>query len=294
MLFRSTTPADADELLALVHACDVVAVGFPDYDMSEVEHALKGEFTTVAHEPGGRILGWTFVESSSDQRDWLDVYVHPELGLQARRPLLAKALEHIRQRGKPVRSGAVPTETDWIAALEESGFTFLKQHARMGIDLPAAVTPVAGVEVRPVRQEELPHFHRLMESAFLDAGDHNTRTYEQWLARWVDDQTVHWDEWLVAFVDGTLAGALQSKAGDEGWVQNLGVLREFRRRKVATALLGEAFRIYAAKGYPTAGLGVDLTNPTQAIKLYTGVGMAPAYRANIYGLEPVGAAGPGA
>ena len=69
-------------------------------------------------------------------------------------------------------------------------------------------------------------------------------------------------------------------------MQNLGVLREHRRRGVGRALLGQALRIYSAKGYPTAGLGVDLKNPTQAIQLYTSVGMTASYRANIYGLEP--------
>jgi ribosomal protein S18 acetylase RimI-like enzyme len=292
MLIRPTTPADADELLALVHACDLAAVGFPDYDMSEVEHALKAPFTVVAEGPGGTILGWTFIDPGAGQRDWLDLYVHPATGEAARRPLLEAGLRCAKGRGKELRAGAVLTEAAWIAALEEAGFTFLKQHARMTIDLPAATAPVEGVSVRPVSQEELRDFYRVIDTAFRDAPDYNQRTFDQWVQRWITDQTVHWDEWLVAHVDSSLAGVLQSRAGDEGWVQNLAVLREFRRRGVGRALLGEAFRIYAEKGHATAGLGVDLENPTQAIKLYTAIGMTPAYRANIYSLEPVGAAGP--
>ncbi len=294
MHIRPTSADDAGALLALVHACDMAAVGFPDFDLSEVEYALKAPFTMVAQEPGGPIEGWVFIDPAGDGRDWLDLYAHPEYGQAARRPLLEMALERIRERGTQARAGAVPTETGWIAALEEAGFQFLKQYARMGIDLPADVAPVTGVEVRPVRQEELRDFHRVLDTAFRDAADHNHRTYEQWMDRWINDQTVHWDEWLVAFVEGALAGVLQSKAGDEGWVQNLGVLREHRRRGVGRALLREALRIYTAKGYAKAGLGVDLKNPTQAIKLYTSVGMTASYRANIYTLEPVGAAGPSA
>ena len=30
------------------------------------------------------------------------------------------------------------------------------------------------------------------------------------------------------------------------------------------------------------GLGVDLENPTKAVRLYLAVGMTPLYRANIY------------
>jgi ribosomal protein S18 acetylase RimI-like enzyme len=164
----------------------------------------------------------------------------------------------------------------------------------MTIDLPVAITPVEGVCVRPVSQEELRDFHRVIDAAFRDTPDYTGRSFDEWTERWITDQTVNWKEWLVAHVDGELAGALQSKSGDEGWVQNLAVLREFRRRGVGRALLGEAFRLYMEKGHTKAGLGVDLANPTQAIKLYTGVGMTPAYRANVYFLEPVGAAGPSA
>jgi mycothiol synthase len=47
-------------------------------------------------------------------------------------------------------------------------------------------------------------------------------------------------------------------------------------------LLRRAFAVYAAKGRDTAGLGVDLANPTQAVRLYRAVGMRPLYEANIY------------
>ena len=42
-----------------------------------------------------------------------------------------------------------------------------------------------------------------------------------------------------------------------------------------------AFATYVAKGYKTAGLGVDLTNPTGAYPLYTAVGMRPAYEIEV-------------
>jgi hypothetical protein len=51
---------------------------------------------------------------------------------------------------------------------------------------------------------------------------------------------------------------------------------------VGAALLHRAFAAYAAKGRTTAGLGVDLANPTQAARLYRAVGMHPLYEADIY------------
>ncbi len=295
MRIRPTSAEAADELLALVHACDIATVGFPDFDPSDVERALKLPFTMAALDEAGAIVGWAFVDDGGGaERDWLDLYTHPAHGEAARQPLLEAAMACVRERGRVTRAGAIPTEAGWISALEAEGFAFLKQYARMTIDLPAAVTPTPGVRVRPVRQEELEEFYTVVDTAFLDTPDYNHRTYAQWRERWIDNDTVQWDEWLVAHIDGTLAGALQSRSHDSGWVQNLAVLREHRRRGVGRALLGEAFGIYAAKGHTTAGLGVDLENPTQAIKLYTGVGMTPAYRANVYELKPVGATGAGA
>ncbi len=283
---RPTTSEDAPDLLALVHASDMVAVGFADFDPSDVKLALEGPVSVVATGPAGEIMGWGYLDNATDgPRDFVEVYVHPEGGLPAQRPLLAHMTAAVKERGKNARAGAIPTELAWIASIEDAGFTFLKQYARMQITLPVALEPAPGVEVRPVTQEELPAFYGIIDTAFRDTPDYRPTSYEQWLSRYVGERHVDWDEWLVALVDGQLAGALQSKASEgdpEGWVQNLAVLREFRKRGVGRSLLAAAFQIYSTKGYPQAGLGVDLANPTEAIRLYTGVGMTPAYRANIY------------
>jgi mycothiol synthase len=68
----------------------------------------------------------------------------------------------------------------------------------------------------------------------------------------------------------------------EGWIKNLAVLREFRRRGVGGALLRHAFTVYAAKGRTQAGLGVDMTSPTQAARVYLAAGMTAVYEADIF------------
>jgi mycothiol synthase len=68
----------------------------------------------------------------------------------------------------------------------------------------------------------------------------------------------------------------------EGWVKNLAVLRGHRKSGIGGALLRTAFAAYAAKGRTAAGLGVDLTNPTGAYQLYTGVGMTVVFAADVY------------
>src|SRR5688572_25809299 len=118
MLLRPTSGDDADELLALVHACDIAAVGFPDYDLSEVVHALRSPFSMAAEAPDGTIIGWACIEPGNP-REWLALYVHPANGEAARVPLLEAVLQCAKERGKELRAAAIPTETEWIAALEE-------------------------------------------------------------------------------------------------------------------------------------------------------------------------------
>jgi ribosomal protein S18 acetylase RimI-like enzyme len=303
---RRPTLDDVPEILKLAHASDVAAVGEPDFTAEEVREALTAPNTDptqdcwVALDESGAIVGWAYPQNSTGgERDVIEVYVWPQRGVPALRPLLALMMDRVRVRAKllghdpyTVRAGAIPTETAWISALTDAGFTFLKQNARMQMSLegvsPVAPAPPAGITVRPVRSDDdadMRRFHAVIEEAFQDS-DHRATDHATWRARVDAESPVSFDEWFVGEVDGEFAGALQSSdAGtdeDEGWVKYLGVLRPYRKRGVGEALLRRAFATYAGKGRTRAGLGVDLANPTEAARLYRAVGMHPLYEANIY------------
>jgi ribosomal protein S18 acetylase RimI-like enzyme len=145
----------------------------------------------------------------------------------------------------------------------------------------------AGVTVRPIRHDdevELRAFHEVLETAFRDSMDHQSSTFEDFRARLTAMPRIDWDEWLVVESEGRIAGILQSGSttDDEGWVRMLGVAKEFRGRGFGGLLLRSAFHLYAAKGYRSAGLGVDTANPTGAYRLYESVGMRPAYESDMY------------
>jgi mycothiol synthase len=302
---RRPTLDDVPELLRLTHASDIAAVGEPDYTAEEVRAALTMPHTDpardcwVALDAAGEIVGWAYPDNpSGGAREFIEVYVWPERGVPALRPLLALLLDRVTARGREfghdpyaVRAGAVPTEQPWISALTDAGFAFVKQHARMTMALEGPVTVpqlAPGVTVRPLRHDdeaELRRFHATIEEAFRDS-DHDATGYDTWRQQVAGEASVAWDEWFVGEVDGQWAGVLQSSdssAEDNGgWVRSLAVLRPYRRRGVGAALLHRAFAAYAAKGRTTAGLGVDLANPTEAARLYRAVGMRPLYAANIY------------
>ncbi|WP_203786119.1 GNAT family N-acetyltransferase [Paractinoplanes rishiriensis] len=303
---RRPTLDDVTEILALAHASDVASVGAPDYTAEEVREALTEPNTDmtrdswVALDGDGAIVGWAYPHNADGgPRDFADIYVWPERGLPAMRPLLALMMDRMSERAAElghdpyeVRAGAIPTEQPYIDALTDAGFVFLKQHARMQMSLagvsPTPPAPPPGVTVRTVRSDdetEMRRFHEVIATAFRDS-DHQAPGYDDWRKQ-VDNATSNsFDEWFVAEVDGEVVGALQSSDSgaedNEGWVTRLATLRAYRKKGVGAALLRQAFAVYAGKGRIHAGLGVDLANPTEAARLYYAVGMTPLYRANVY------------
>ncbi|BCJ54020.1 hypothetical protein Asp14428_54950 [Actinoplanes sp. NBRC 14428] len=303
---RRPTLDDVPEILALAQASDIAAMGEPDFTAEDVREGLTCPHTDmtrdcwVALDPDGAIRGWAYPHNADrGPRDFLEVYVWPELGVPALRPLLALMLGRAAERGAEfghetytVRAGAVPTEKPWIEALTDAGFAFSKQHARMTMSLdgvsPVPPEPPAGITVRPVRpddEDEMRRFHATIEEAFRDS-DHHATDYATWRAQVDAEASVSYDEWFVGEAGGEWAGVLQSSDSNAedgtGWVRALAVLRAYRRKGVGEALLRRAFATYAGKGRTSAGLGVDLANPTRAARLYRAVGMHPMYEANIY------------
>jgi ribosomal protein S18 acetylase RimI-like enzyme len=72
---------------------------------------------------------------------------------------------------------------------------------------------------------------------------------------------------------------------DRGWVHTLGVLRDYRRRGIALALLQHSFGVFYKMGKPRAGLGVDGQNLTGATRLYEKAGMHIELQEDTYELE---------
>ncbi|MEU8167545.1 GNAT family N-acetyltransferase [Micromonospora sp. NPDC049004] len=301
---RRPTLDDVPAILAVVHAADTFAIGHPDFDAEDVEQSLTAPYfdpardSWLALDPDGAVVAWATVDNPTGVgREFVEIYVDPERAATLRAPLLARQLDRVAERAAErrlpaltVRCAVFAPERDWARDLRAAGFTVAKRYVRMRrplADLPTEPSPPPGVTVRPVRPDdeaELREFHRIHDVAFGDTPDHEPLSYERWRAR-IGDVTA-WDEWFVAEVDGVLAGALQSsdQALDQqqGWVKGLSVLPAYRRRGVGAALLRRAFASYAAKGRESAGLGVDLTNPTTPLSLYESVGLRETLWTDMY------------
>jgi GNAT superfamily N-acetyltransferase len=96
--------------------------------------------------------------------------------------------------------------------------------------------------------------------------------------------------WFLAWDEDELAGialAFPERNGDTNlaWVSDLGVMPSWRRQGLGEALLRNVFHRAHLRGIPRVGLGVDVANPTGALRLYERVGMAPVSQQNTWMLD---------
>ncbi|GGM32220.1 GNAT family N-acetyltransferase [Dactylosporangium sucinum] len=312
MKIRGCTLRDVPAILVVTRASDIASLGEPDWSEAEVVETL----TAPNHDPAvdswlafvpdgdadggadrgadGDPIAWAYVDNPQrGVRDNVEVYAVPERGTKAYGPLLdlaiARVADRARDAGHPevtLRAGAIASETVYLAVLQDKGFRFVKRHARMNRALTGAERAPEGHAVRPVRDEDLPRFHEVLELAFADTPDYQPTPYETWREAVRRLPSVSFDEWFVYEDGGEIVGVLQSAdqavEHGEGWVKNLAVLRTHRKRGIGGALLRTAFAAYAAKGRTSAGLGVDLTNPTGAYQLYADTGMTVTFAADMY------------
>ncbi|HVD71212.1 MAG TPA: GNAT family N-acetyltransferase [Actinomycetota bacterium] len=192
-----------------------------------------------------------------------------------------------REIADPIRTSIVAEDDRARALLERRGYV----QVRLMWDMVRALGELHdldvelpdGVEVRPFRvgqDEQL--LYRLDETAFRDHWDHVDRTYEAFAAMMFG---VSWEPSLafLAEVDGEPAGELVAIADEgRGFIASVGVLRAFRGRGAAKALLRRAFAELAARGHERVELSVDATSPTGAVALYEGLGMHVARRYAIF------------
>jgi mycothiol synthase len=93
--------------------------------------------------------------------------------------------------------------------------------------------------------------------------------------------------WFLAQDGEKIAGALLGRVreAERGWVDQVAVLRPWRKRGLGTALLRQAFEAFHRRGITRVGLGVDGQSLTGAQRLYEQVGMQVTMRIGHYEKE---------
>jgi mycothiol synthase len=148
----------------------------------------------------------------------------------------------------------------------------------------------AGIEIRPVTQEQLRTIFDADTEAFRDHWGFSEPTEGDWVQFL---EFPHRDEtlWKVAWDGNRVAGQVRSFVNElenttfdrkRGWTEFISTAREWRGKGVATALICESLRELESRGMDEAALGVHVENPHGAMRLYQKLGFAVQSRGAVY------------
>jgi mycothiol synthase len=211
----------------------------------------------------------------------------------AERRLREIAGEHPAEVPKYLQRGVVDSEVGLEALLRNEGYVPLRYGFSMvratSQPLPEAPLP-EGLEVRPVRDEDVRQIVEASDEAFRDHWGHRPMTEDD-LRHWMSDRAFDPSLWVVAWdgdqVAGGVLGYLDQAENDahgrkRGYTECIWVRRPWRRRGLARALLVRSIAMFVEMGMEETALGVDTQNPHGALRLYQSVGYQVERRHTTY------------
>ena len=139
-----------------------------------------------------------------------------------------------------------------------------------------------GLELRPVTSEQHEAVWRANREAFRDHWGGSDESIEQ-LNRILGDPNTDTSLWLIAWDGDEVAGGVWNEIRTEenaklglqrGWLGSVFTRRPWRRRGLASALIGRSLTLLRDRGMTSAILGVDADNPSGALGLYEAAGFS--------------------
>jgi mycothiol synthase len=311
---RPAAHEDADAVLGVLNACSLDAMGVAYFSEDYLRTMWAdpqldlGADTRVVCDPAGEVVGYALAISHSPHvRVQFLGAVPPE---HRGRGIGSHLYDWVHNRARQLVDQAAPEarvalitsiphqDAPSRALLEAQGLAAVRHFWAMEIPLdeapPAPVLP-DGITIRGMTagEDDRPVF-RVVHESFRDAWGYVERPFEEAYAGWrehVEAQPEHDPTLDFLALDGdTIAGVALCLPRswddpDKGWIGILGVLRDYRRRGIASALLRHAFGEFYRRGQKRAGLGVDSGSLTGAQRLYEQVGMHVRYQFVTYEKE---------
>lgn len=278
---------------ALIATCDRHELGAPDYPLDE----LRGDWAHpgfaldrdawVVETPEGTLVGYAHLLHREHVRMRGMAMTHPDyyrqgIGSALLALMEARSREHIPLAPPDARVclqlGVIGVDTPPAQLLRDHGYQHVRTFSQMRIALDRPIpAPVwaEGITPRPfVEGRDERAVWEAKEAAFADHWGFMPEPFEDWMARHEGVGRPQAGLQRIAVDGETVAGVALCRIVDGlGWVDTLGVRREYRRRGIGMALLWAAFRDFARRGLTEAGLGVDATSLTGANRLYEQAGM---------------------
>jgi len=274
--------------------------GLPQFD-------LKTD-TRLVFAPGGQVVGFVELwDSQPHVRHHLWGWVHPDY---QDRGIGSYLVDWAEERARQSIEKAPPAARVSLTAatvhengtardlFEGHGLVLARHFLRMLIEMapdrppPAPVWPEA-IRVRPYAPgQDDRAVHKVMDEAFQDHwGRVEGETFEEWF-HWIENDPTFDPSLCFLAVEEEggrekgergvrgeqIVGALMARPEWEvdptvAWIDELAVLRPWRRKGIALALLHQSFGEFHRRGKYKAGLAVDGESLTGATRLYEKAGM---------------------
>ncbi len=291
---RRPTMDDVSALYALECACQMAEYGELDMVEEDVRSDLQNQHLDedmwAIASADGSLLAYAGLHPSEYGRMFIQLRVHPD---HRRRGLGTALLALVEARGRAListvpedvrvtlNSSVSSTSAEAHRFAERAGFEEVRHFWRMQIDLteePQAPTWPEGIVVRTFETAtDTRAVFDAVEAAFSDHWGHTPNRFEEFENWTVKREDFDPALWFLAVEQGypdRIAGfALDWHDPFQGWVGTLGVLRDYRRRGLAEALLWQSFGAFWRIGERRVVLGVDAQSLTGAVRLYERVGM---------------------
>jgi mycothiol synthase len=286
----------------LIETCDIAEHGEPSQTLEDLRVAWESPELCLETDawivvaPGGQIVGYAVMLNRKNLRLRVIAYVHPEYCGQGIGTYLARTGETRARRQVPeAPPGARVRLLNSIYAsdhaareiLEREGYTVARHFWRMQIDMaeaPPATEWPEGINVRTFvpGQDDRATFEAVQE-AFRDHWGHIRQRFETWQQAMIKREGFDPGLWFLAMDGDQIAGAcLCLNYSIEGWVDELGVRRPWRRQGLGLALLRHSFGQFYRRGQRRVALGVDTQSTTGATRLYQRAGMRVAWQHDVY------------
>lgn len=288
---RRPTPDDADALLALINAHDMLMTGTHDVVMSDIIDTFRHidlENNAWVVLDGERLIGYEELHTRPQGRVVIDGYVHPDYVGQGIGGYLVGLAEARANELIPtfppdievfITAGQYVQDENASAMFMERGFSIVRHYFDMQIEQDGPPTPVVwpeGYQLHPFDPDrDSQTMYELHMAAFADHYGFARSAYETWRTYTIDSHGARPDLWFYVAQDGEPAALCINtvREANGGWVMALGVVPRHRRRGLGMAILQHSFGLFYAAGIRTVGLGVDATNPHGAVQLYEKAGM---------------------
>ncbi|WP_166868819.1 GNAT family N-acetyltransferase [Salinibacterium sp. ZJ70] len=176
-----------------------------------------------------------------------------------------------------------------IALATRAGLPLVRWFTNMTRDLADEIPDVPlpeGLRLATPTQDDVGRIRDARNEAFRDHWGSQPSSEEGW-ASFTGSSVLRLDLSAIALDGDRVAGLVLSQVNpadfalqgyEGGYLPLVGVVRDWRRRGVAPALLAEVMRRHRAEGYVQVGLDVDSESPTGALGLYTGMGFRAVSR----------------